>query len=241
MGRIRSIVLSIAWLFGAVHFGWATGNCPQDHCSKIDSAMNSFCIANGMAGKPYMVFGPNGEKCFCPCSCMAANTLIDIADAPFVSQIQHLKMKQKVVAPFADQGSQSIDHVTTSIFDESAGTVRHMRFSNGAELIVSPEHPFVGPNHKVLAAEELGVGSFVLDGMGRQVAVTKNVQSTAFFGKLMNVVLNENSKRAHDHFLVTNSILSGDWLVQSNYASFKAEIDVRMGRIQTFAPAGQNK
>lgn len=221
-------------LVAGARLSFATPNCPQDHCSLISAGMNQFCISNGFSGKPYLVFGPRGEECFCPCSCMAMGTLIDLIDSPFYLQVESLEVGRNVKSPYSRHESNKVDKILNSDFHDIVGKVHHIKFSNGAELIVSPEHPFVSPNLRVLAASELEDGTAVLDRNHNNVEVVANVKDTQYRGKLFNIITNETSKKAKNHFIITNSIMSGDWLVQSNYATFKNEINVRMGEIQTF-------
>jgi hypothetical protein len=111
--------------------------------------------------------------------------------------------------------------------------VKQITFANGAELIVSFEHTFVAPDNKVLAAEQLRKGMEVVDQHHEKTTVLTIRTLGDYRGTLMNIIVNEPSQKTRDHFVVTNSILSGDLLVQSHYARFKTEIDARLGRLKT--------
>lgn len=213
-------------------------NCPGNHCSSVDEDMNMFCKDNGLAGKPFLVIGPSG-KCFCPCSCMESNTFVATINSPFSVRIVELTVGESVLSPFSANQQSRTDQILNSDYTDHPGVVRHMKFSNGAELTVSPEHPFVAPGGRVLSAEELVEGQSVLDGSRLKVLVVENREQTGFSGRMMNLITNGDSSEARDHFVVINSILSGDWLIQSNYSTFHAEIDARLGKIKTFSKKGQ--
>ncbi len=213
----------------------ATGSCPQDHCSKISVKMNAFCIENGFAGRPFMVLGPTGEECFCPCSCVSSNTRISVPELFSGIPIQKLHVGQDITSPYSIKDQNLIDHLLSSEFKTIAGKVHRLTFSNGSSLTVSPEHPFVGPDMKVLSAEELTPGKSVLDENEKEVYVKDNTVIRDYRGTLMNIIINRWSQKARNHFLITNSILSGDWLIQANYISFKNEIDARLGLIKIYS------
>jgi hypothetical protein len=214
---------------------YATPNCPKGHCANISEKMNRFCIDNGMAGKLFLVFGPDGGECLCPCSCVATDTKISLFDEIAEAiRIDELKMGESLKSPLSKKMDNKVGKLLASDFSERAGKVHYMKFSNSEELVVSADHSFVTPNMKVRAAEELHEGSVILDENMKEVTVLENSIDSNFNGKLMNVIINENSPKAKNHFVVTNSILSGDWLLQSNYASFKNDIDARLGRVETF-------
>lgn len=212
----------------------AFNDCSQGHCASVAEDINNFCKENGMEGKKYLVVGPNNLRCLCQCSCVATGTKISLFNEEVQPlNIEDLVLGEKLKSPFSTS-SNKVGKLLASDFSEGGGKVHYMKFSNGEELVVSSEHSFVVPSMKVRNAEELTVGSVVLDGNMKDVTVLENSVETNFTGKLMNLIINEKSTKAKNHFIVTNSILSGDWLVQSNYASFKSDIDVRMGRIDTF-------
>lgn len=209
--------------------------CEKGHCGEVDAEMNEFCKANGLAGKQYLVFNADGSRCLCPCSCVASDTKINLFDESAETlRIDELKVGQNLKSPFSKRTENKIGKLLATEFSESATKVHYMKFSNSEELVASSNHSFVTPNMKVRSAEELHEGSIILDANMKEVTVLENSVDRNFNGKLMNVIINEDSPKAKNHFIVTNSVLSGDWLLQSNYASFKSDIDARLGRIDTF-------
>lgn len=213
----------------------ATPNCSQDHCAKISVRMNKTCMENNMHGKMYVVFGPDGNECECKCSCMLESTLVRQHDGT-LTVIGALQVGNNLASPYSDIFDNFVGQLLHSEYQlsEAPGTVHHVKFSNGAEIVVSPEHTFVAPHEKVLAADELREGQSIMAENGQVVRVVSNTEATDFRGKLMNLIINPNSSAAKHHFLITNSVISGDWLVQSNHASFKADIDIRLGNINLF-------
>lgn len=231
------LVQVIGFVFG---LGLGTGqlfayaNCPQGHCSAVSAEMNSFCISSGLAGKPYLVVGPAGGNCLCPCSCVSPDTKIQLGDFSSTVVLGELSLGSDVASPYANKNHNQVGTVLSSDFSEFTTKVLELSFANGAVLLASSDHTFISPDERVLAAEELKPGSLVLDEQGRSTELLKNDEINGYSGKLMNFVINSKSSKAKDHFVVNNGIRSGDWLVQANYASFKNEIDVRLGHLKSF-------
>ncbi len=219
----------------------ATAWCSEGHCSAVYNEMNEFCKANGMAGKPYMVI-EEGKACLCTCSCVSQDTLISIFDQNIEPvRIDEISRGEMLKSPFATNSSARVDKILGSDYSENPTKVHYIKFSNGENLVVSPDHSFVGPSMKVRAAEELRPGALILDQGLKEIRVIENHVDENFQGKLLNLIVNKKSAEAKNHFIITNSILSGDWVIQSNYSSFKSEIDARLGRINTFEKTVQKK
>lgn len=212
----------------------ATPNCQQGHCSKVREPLNAWCIPNGLAGKPVMVLDGDSE-CFCMCSCMAVDTFLRRHDQSLVA-IQSINLNENLYSPYSDLLENRVEKMLLSDYRllDKPGNVRHIHFSNGSNIVVSLDHTFVAPHQKILAAEELQVGQSILAENYQPVQVVSNMENPQFTGKLMNLIINPESTEARHHFLVTNSVISGDWLVQANYSSFKTDIDVRLGKINIF-------
>lgn len=216
---------------------FAYANCPQGHCSLVSAEMNNFCIGSGLAGKPYLVIGPSGGNCLCPCSCVSPDTKILLNDSSSTVALGDLSLGADLASPYANKSNNLVGTVLASDFSEFTTKVLELSFANGSTLLSSTDHTFVSPDERVLAAAELKPGALVLDENGKTTQLLKNDEINAYSGKLMNFVINSKSNKAKDHFIVNNGIRSGDWLVQANYASFKNEIDVRLGNLKSFGTA----
>ena len=62
--------------------------CREDNCAKISDKINDFCVANGFAGKPYLVV--RGENDACYCKCVAEDTKVHPQDRYHGSEVQKL-------------------------------------------------------------------------------------------------------------------------------------------------------
>ena len=209
----------------------ATENCPGSHCSQISAEMNSFCIENGMAGKPYMVLGPTGGTCFCPCSCVTADTQLTSVDHG-LRAINESVVGDELYSPLSPDQRGSIDKRLKS--DVGNTPVIRVMFSSGATLTASMNHPLVLSDETVVAIEKLQVGDQVLAESWSPVTVRGIERVESYSGELHNVIVNGMSATAKDHLIATNGILSGDWLLQANNDAVERSIALRTGTINLF-------
>ncbi|MBP6217855.1 MAG: hypothetical protein KA436_04640 [Oligoflexales bacterium] len=233
MRSLRALSLLLAFIsFPKLAFAYAA--CPQGHCSAVDAEMNKFCISSGLAGKPYLVIGPSGGNCLCPCSCASPDTRVQLADFESTMTLGELALGVELASPYSEQVSSPVTNLLASDFTSLPVQVRQLVFSNGSELLVSSDHTFVTRDERVVSAQELHPGSFVLDGMGRSVELLSHEKVDGYVGRLMNVVVHASSLNAKDHFIINNDLRSGDWLIQASYPAFQNEIDVRLGLVKSF-------
>lgn len=231
--RVRNWLAALVCLFAVAVSNAASAqeSCPQGHCSRVAAALNNFCIANGMAGRPFLVFGPNGEMCYCPCSCVTSKTLISYADGRRAA-IGTSTVGNLVANPFAEEGYGSVDVRLMSQVEKA--TVLRITFSNSATIVASVNHPFVLPDETVSSADKLRVGEAVLDANLRPVRITRIEKIQDFSGELHNLITERKSTAAQDHVVVTNGILSGDWLMQANNDQVEQSISLRTGSLVLF-------
>ena len=59
----------------------AQAMCPVSHCSQIDATVTQLCMTYNLPiGTPFVVIGPTGGTCTCPCSCVTGDTMLALAD-----------------------------------------------------------------------------------------------------------------------------------------------------------------
>lgn len=209
----------------------ADENCPQSHCSQISDKMNKFCVQNGFAGEPFLVIGPGNLECFCPCSCVTPDTLVTYSDNTW-HRIEVSKVGDMLLGPFTEDGAGRLDKRLMSTVEDSS--VLRLRFSSGVVIVASPNHPFVLPDEIVASARTLHPGDLVLDASFQPVGVLSVEDIDDFTGELHNLIVNDASTAAQDHLVVTNGILSGDWLLQANNDQVERSIALRTGTIDLF-------
>jgi hypothetical protein len=221
------LVLGAAFSCQMAH---AIPDCPAGHCARVSVLMNKFCIENGLAGKKFLVFGPNNTECFCPCSCVTPETNISLSSR--MSRIDQLQDKDPLFTPYTNDKESTLDKKMTSDVNDSR--LIAIDFTNGSSLKASPNHTFITPDEAVITAEELMIGDKVLDVNRQRTEVSQKVE-IKYTGDMLNVIVNQNSAKAVDHVIANNNILSGDWLLQSHNDSIEAGIAIRSGEIQIFS------
>lgn len=214
-------------------------NCAADHCSKIDEEMNRFCIASGLAGKKYLVFGPTGSKCYCPCSCVAANTRVSFSDGAYSKQISRLTLKDPVFTPHTESRNSEVNWMLRSYLNRDQ--VWQIRLEGNRRIVVSGNHTFVNADKKIVKAESLKQQDKILDGNGRVVKVLGVKKLQNYHGYLYNLILNNSSPLASDHIYVTNGVQSGDWSLQTTTDSIQEEIDLRSEVVHTYQLPGKQR
>ncbi len=215
---------------------FATEACAEGHCSKISVKLNSFCIENGMAGKPYLVFGPDGQECECPCSCVVSGTQIELANG-FEISVEDIQLGDSILNPLTHEKTRQVESVLMS--EVSAAPLIELVLSNGRTLRVSHNHVLFLANGSVTNAVLLKEGDHVKS--GRNEAATVTVLRAAvinYTGKLWNVILASGSTVAKDHVLVTEQVLSGDWLLQANVDAGSISLNVLTDLIKIYSHEG---
>lgn len=227
MNRLIFLVLSLVF---SCQVAQATPDCPAGHCAKVSRKMNDFCVANGLAGKKFLVFGADGNECFCPCSCVIPTTEIRLFSS--MSRIDNLKDQDQLYTPYS-QGKVSVLE-KKMISDVNNSNLINICCENGSSITASDNHTFITQEEMIITAEELKVGDQILDHESKPTKVTDKTQ-IKYTGELRNIIVNRNSSKAFDHIIANNNLLSGDWLLQSHNDSIEAGIAIRSGEIEIFA------
>jgi hypothetical protein len=210
-------------------------NCPQGHCSGVSDKINKYCINQGLAGKPFLVIGPNGEECFCPCSCVTGDTEISMSNSSNQTQVITQLTVGSLVASYGE-GSLNKVQVDNLLGDKNPTQhkVVKVTFSDGGSISVSSNHTFIDPSQKVVQASSLKAGDAILNLQKNPVYVL-TVQTENQQNRMFNLIINSGSQNARDHIIGTNGYLSGDWLLQSNQDAVQTAIDARLGKISTYS------
>ncbi len=232
--RIATILGWICALSGSVASA-TYPNCSAGHCSdpRISVTGLELCKGNaellGMTMEEYKQKGgkavamENGAGCYCPCSCVVADTLVSTLNGN--QRIEFIQMGDMLLTPMASTPIGSVTKLHYSKMEEVS--VIKTEFSNGQSIVSSPNHTFVTPNEKVISAQNLRKGTQVLGSNGSIVEVAQNPVSEKVSDALYNLTVNGQSNSPVDHVISTNGIMSGDWLLQSNNDLLNEELFMR--------------
>lgn len=214
--------------------------CSQGHCSSVGAAATAMCNGNaqllGITEEEYKKRGgaaitaENGRICQCPCSCVVADT--NIATTTGYIPIKDLTKGTMIATPLSKATLASSSMLLSTTLNDLA--VQKTTFSNGSEIISSPNHTFITPNEMIISAEQLKSGDKVLAADGQILTITTAPEKGTFDGTLYNLSVNENSQDANDHIIDTNGILSGDWLLQSTNDLLEEELFLRTTVVELF-------
>lgn len=214
--------------------------CPFGHCSAYVSDSECQAIADELKmplevfmrehGGKVMTRGYDNKLCSCPCSCVVAETFIGVEGGyKFIPQI---KRGELVMTPVARQKLSSVDLLHYSKMEELS--VLKTEFSNGQSIISSPNHTFITPDEKVVAADKLERGTKVLGADGTAIEVLEKPVAGFTQDALYNLSVNRKSNNPADHVIDTNGVLSGDWVLQSNNDIIEEAIFLRTTVLKAF-------
>ncbi len=213
--------------------------CSFGHCTSFDSAVKKICANKYRIPESQMnashtvnVYDSNGAECTCPCSCVAAETLIQLFEGEEILA-RTVRKDDTVLLPQASYRDGNVFGANGSPIEK--GEVQQILLDTNKILTVSPNHTFVGMNGKLITAEKVEKGNQIMGADGKPVHVIQSRRMKNFTGTLHNFIVNEKSDKPKDHLLVTNGVQSGDWLLQSTQDTMRQEIDLRLGRVQTLS------
>lgn len=216
-------------------------NCSAGHCSSLGNAAVEQCRGNasllGMSDEQYRARGgaavtiEMGRTCTCPCSCVVGET--SIATTSGYKQMADLTKNNQILTPISQDFISSLMsqfHVS----EVSEEKVQKTLFSNGSEILSSPNHVFVTPDEMVISASQLKTGDLVLGADGSALTVQDIEKDVVVDGKLFNVSVNAHSNKPVDHVVNIEGVLSGDWLLQSTNDVVAEEVFLRTSLVKLF-------
>ena len=200
-------------------------SCPEGHCSRVNNDMHQFCKDNNLGSNVmFPVIDPDGRTtCTCSCSCVAEGTTVELANGEQKS-IEALSVGEQLLTFFGFNSASTVDQKLSSEVKKYPGI--EISFSNGQKITASKNHPYVSVDETVVPADSLKAGDRVLDSQGNFINVTET-NFKKYNGKLVNIILNKDSKRIQNHIYSTNDILSGDYVIQNRLDLIDEELKVR--------------
>lgn len=208
----------------------ASTDCPGSHCANIGFAYNKFCMKISLAGQSSLLVGPGGEACYCPCSCVSSDTKVLLEgglELPFF----RLSEADKPVSPFRFETKNSGHLMSNPVKNYPAYLVR---FRNGKLIQDIHNHTLIEPNMKSVKVSELSNGQVIVAAVGENVSVISIDPRISYTGEMQNMVVNKTSIRPLDHLIVTNGLVSGDFLLQARSDTLKRSIDLRLDNLEVF-------
>lgn len=189
-------------------------DCSESHCSRVrkNGSLNNWCIKAGLGGCP-MLNMEVGRDCFCICSCVAGDTLILLANGQ-TKMARDINEGDEVASPFGARAVSRVVALTSS--DATGFAALKLFFNNGRDIVVSENHVFLGMDGGYHSADALKVGDLLASQTNTPIVLTAVERIESFKGLLFNLIINESSIDDKDHLLITNSLVSGDFILQNN-------------------------
>ena len=188
-------------------------DCSQGHCSRtsMDAGMNQWCIGAGFAGCP-MLQVERARSCFCICSCVAGDTLVQLANGETI-MAQDLREGDEIASPFAKNAGSRISMVSAT--DATGFAALKLHLNNGLHIVVSENHVFLGADGNYYSADALMVGHKLSSQSQEPMEVMEIEIVKPFNGMLYNFVINNNSQDRNEHLIITNGLISADFILQN--------------------------
>lgn len=196
------------------------------HCTEKQQSAEQLCQwmkSNTGTMPPFVPIEVDGVQCRCGCSCVLAGTLIRLEHHEL--PIEGLQVGDNVINPWSQQ-LQTVDLVTTTL---ARGMPLIALQGGGESLVATENHVLIGADGLTKKAVDLRPGDFILAAGGDAVEVESTHKLTVEQGTLHNLILNQHSSMAGDHVVVTNGLMSGDWMLQVTSDVLAAEIAMRDG------------
>lgn len=193
--------------------------CDGGHCSKVNADDYAMCLADGKAGSDVYVTGPDGKKCFCPCSCYITDDLISTTEGELPAG-----SVEKFAQVMTPTGTASASPSKPSLVNDAPAL--EISFDNGRTLTVSLNHALVLKGFRVSEASKLKVGDELVGQTSDAVTVTA-IKPTKYTGTFHNFILDDTTSGGRDRVLFAAGVLNGDWKVQSERDRMDAEVGLR--------------
>ena len=220
---LTPLIVAVVALF-SLNSVFAT-NCPESHCSSVSQQLNDSCKAMGFSnGTPFPVVRKDQSVCWCPCSCVTGDTLIMLVNGD-VKRADEL-VKGDLIMVMTDSGLQSVPIYLVTRSSVTHHKVQKVTLSDGSTLTASNNHTVVDEHDQLVALDSVPIGSKLRRYDGELVEVLTNEKVTKERVDLINVMVNIDSTVPLHHVYVTNSLLSGDMLVQLTSDATGEEIDL---------------
>jgi len=191
--------------------------CNEATCTQKSEYVGRICHSDGFSGTVVYLTFPDGTGCYCKCSCVAASTLVMTADAHW-KPIQDIVVGDSVLTLNADKHWCPAE-VKFSDGTRPAGSkipyVIYLKLNTGAELVVTPDHPFLLMNGSLQPANRLSL----TDRLVNENMAPVKIESLAY-GYFNGVIRNISTSAAGEgegldgHLINTAGVISGDFYAQ---------------------------
>ena len=196
------------------------------------------------ANSPVAVYGPDGDACWCCCSCFAWHTPIAVPGNE-TKPIQTFEVGDKVLAAGGDLKWTAYDVEFSGGVPPSPDLGKTMlsvyfQGPNGVQsLVVTPDHVFVLKDKSLLRGEFLVPGqSVLLNDDGSDSAVV-GVELGGWYGGVHHIATTESvATKIDGHLLSSKGIVTGDWALQIADIEGGAVKDANIAEAQADVRAG---
>jgi hypothetical protein len=206
-------------------------------CKPIQDDLDTYCKDSGQnpcAAIPQM---PNGQKCYCCCSCFAYNTPIEASLGEFVMVQDIVANIDEILAGSYAQGD-SAPNWQERLVDYSSGINAgpgepELEFDymfyityqveDGSQapqsMIVTVDHMFLRPNGKVTPVQYLAPNDKIVSAHGG-FADVRFVVPARYKGGLHHIMFDGfDNKTLDNHLLSANGVVTADYSVQLAYST----------------------
>lgn len=234
--NIKKILMMKGWLLVLSTFLFFEKNlmadgCPVGHCSTVAKKVKKACEKrkeedekNGRPHIPGNAFftnptDPDGDLCYCPCSCYAEGT--EILSNGSTVPVESVGQSASLTTPLGE-----IEVIKAKRSDVKDHPALQLDLENGKSLKVSTNHPFIIEGGQVIEARDLVVGAKLLQENGDPLAITK-VMPIRYTGTFYNFQMDGRDESGADRIVISEGVRSGDETVQSYRNFVNRNIELR--------------
>lgn len=218
---MKKLALALFLMFGfSVSSAFAQyGQCPEGHCGAKSATVKRACDALKI---PVVFVEYGADFCWCPCSCVAGQTLIYVPGNA-QKRMDTFAIGDKVLAL---KGGSWIESTVT--YSGAGGPPPEkpypyavfLQMANGAALITTADHVFILADKSLKRADRLTPDDVLLDTNLKPVRIS-SLAVGSYLGSLANITTDaptpegEGVGSIEGHIIATNGILSGDFYAQN--------------------------
>lgn len=191
--------------------------CPGSVCQAKSEKIGKMCHADGFSGNIIYLELPDGTDCYCKCSCVAGATPVAVSSDTWKA-MEDIKVGDEILVLDAN------NKWVTKIVQFSDGTrksgsnipyVIYVKTSDGAEIIATPEHPFLLHSGRLCTASRLTLA----DRLANENLNPVRIESLAYGkyeGRIHNVAtsIGGPGEPLAGHLINTAGVISGDFYAQ---------------------------
>jgi hypothetical protein len=191
--------------------------CSEATCTQKSDYVGRICHSDGFSGNIVYITFPDGSGCYCKCSCVSASTLIMVSDTQW-RPIQDVAVGDSVLTLQSDKTWQASEVKFSDGTNPVGSKIRfvvYLKLSTGAELVVTPEHPFLLPNGSLQTASRLSLSDRLVNENMAPVKID-SLAYGEYNGVIRNIATSVGGpgETLDGHLINTAGVISGDFYAQ---------------------------